>query len=122
MPHVAHALCVGGCGRIVARGYCDSCRRHAAGRERRGSSTQRGYGYKWQCYSRDRLRRFPLCVDPDKRHPGLVVLAEHTDHIEAVHGPEDPRFWDSANHQSLCQPCHSAKTVRDDGGFGRSRR
>jgi 5-methylcytosine-specific restriction protein A len=27
-------------------------------------------------------------------------------------------FWDGANHQALCKPCHSTKTAREDGAFG----
>jgi shikimate kinase len=35
--------------------------------------------------------------------------ANEVDHIEA-YGDDDRMFWDSANHQSLCKPCHSLKT------------
>ena len=36
----------------------------------------------------------------------------------------DPRLmWDFENNvQSLCKPCHSAKTVKEDGGLGRERK
>jgi hypothetical protein len=42
----------------------------------------------------------------------------HCDHIEAVNGPDDPRFFDMTNLQTLHHRCHSAKTVTVDGGFG----
>jgi 5-methylcytosine-specific restriction protein A len=45
--------------------------------------------------------------------------AEHVDHVEAVDGPDDPRFWDPTCHQPLCASCHSRKTATEDGGFGR---
>lgn len=35
------------------------------------------------------------------------------DHIIPVDGPDDPRFWDPENHQSLCHACHSAKTMAE---------
>ncbi|WP_353056028.1 hypothetical protein [Mesobacillus subterraneus] len=28
-------------------------------------------------------------------------------------------FWNVHNWQSLCASCHSSKTVKEDGGFGR---
>jgi 5-methylcytosine-specific restriction endonuclease McrA len=35
------------------------------------------------------------------------------DHIHPVTGPDDPAFYDPANHQSLCHACHSAKTMSE---------
>lgn len=116
MPVAAKQLCAGGCGRIVQRGRCGDCSRRTD--RERGTANERGYTYRWQKYSQARLRRYPLCVDPSKRHVGVFVLADLTDHVDAVSGPEDPRFWDPENHQSLCWSCHSYKTVREDGGFG----
>lgn len=105
----------------MVRGYCDGCvaKSPQAVREReRGSSAKRGYGYRWQQYSKARLRRHPLCVGyPAGVHGERVALATQTDHIEAVKGPADPLFWDAGNHQSLCDGCHSTKTVKEDGGF-----
>lgn len=28
-------------------------------------------------------------------------------------------FWDPSNWQPLCAGCHSTKTAKEDGGFGR---
>ena len=51
---------------------------------------------------------------------GRTVPAVDVDHIRPHKG--DPTlFWDPQNWQSLCKPCHSAKTVKQDGGFGNSR-
>lgn len=45
----------------------------------------------------------------------------HVDHIRPHRG--DYRlFMDEANLQTLCETCHSAKTAREDGGFGRERK
>jgi 5-methylcytosine-specific restriction protein A len=85
---------------------------------KRETAAKRGYGYRWQKYSAARLLRHPLCVDPDKRHKDVYVAAALTDHIVPVSGPEDSKFWESDNHQSLCWSCHSYKTAKEDGGFG----
>ena len=43
----------------------------------------------------------------------------HVDHIDgdSSNNPEDGSNW-----QTLCAPCHSAKTATEDGGFGAPRR
>lgn len=87
---------------------------------RRGSAHTRGYTKRWARYSKLRLQQYPHCVRC--MMAGLVVLATQTDHIIPVEGPEDPRFWDPTNHQSLCTPCHSAKTAAEDGGYGNRKR
>ena len=84
----------------------------------RGTSTERGYSSRWR---RARLRFLatnPLCVHC--RGMGRSVIASHVDHIRAVSGPMDELFWDVSNWQPLCAGCHSKKTIREDGGFGRS--
>jgi 5-methylcytosine-specific restriction protein A len=85
--------------------------------ERRGNSAQRGYGWPWRRYRAAYLLSHPLCVEC--RAEGRLTPAPDVDHTEAVSGPDDPRFWDGANHRGLCHAHHSAKTVREDGGFGR---
>jgi 5-methylcytosine-specific restriction protein A len=52
-------------------------------------------------------------------HPGRKVAAVATDHILPHEGQADPLFWDPENHQSACKSCHSVKTAKEDGGFGR---
>lgn len=86
--------------------------------DRRGSASERGYGYRWQKYAAGFKKCNPFCVDPYKRHPKQIKATEHVDHIEKVSGPNDPKFWDVSNHQGLCQSCHSWKTAVIDGGFG----
>jgi 5-methylcytosine-specific restriction protein A len=46
-----------------------------------------------------------------------VTPATCTDHI-IPHKGDKYLFWDPLNRQSLCDACHSKKTVREDGGFG----
>ena len=74
----------------------------------------RGYGARWRAYSRRYLREHPRCASCGEQ-------AEATDHVAAVTGPDDPGFWDPGNHQALCWGCHSRKTAKRDGGFGRRR-
>lgn len=89
--------------------------------ELRGTAAQRGYTYRWQRYRISWLRDHPLCGDRvDGRsdehslctRDGLVTPATDVDHIDRVTGPDDPRFWDPTNHQSLCHACHSTKTAQ----------
>ncbi len=49
---------------------------------------------------------------------GKVKLATEVDHI-IPHKGDMSLFWDPSNWQSLCHACHSRKTAREDGGFGR---
>jgi 5-methylcytosine-specific restriction protein A len=85
----------------------------------RPSASSKGYGVRWRAYRRWYLKRHPLCVDCQAR--GVLRAAAHIDHIKPVSGPNDPGFWNEANHQALCHSCHSRKTVIEDGGFGRGK-
>jgi 5-methylcytosine-specific restriction protein A len=99
-------------------GYCEQ---HAKLHQQqsdaqRGSAHQRGYNRRWQKARVTFLMRSPLC-----KHcadAGLVVAATDVDHI-IPHKGDQALFWDSSNWQSLCKSCHSKKTAREDGGFGR---
>lgn len=52
------------------------------------------------------------------RKAGRVRLATQVDHIKAkVHGGTD----DDRNLQSICKPCHDAKTQREAHGRTRGR-
>lgn len=114
-----------GCPTLVAQGRCPRHERAQADTARasdhaRGSATARGYDGRWRAYRRRYLREHPLCADCERA--GRVTAATVVDHI-VPHRGDAVRFWDERNHQALCQPCHSAKTARSDGGFGnRSRR
>ncbi|HEL4191523.1 TPA: HNH endonuclease [Stenotrophomonas maltophilia] len=58
------------------------------------------------------LAREPLCRCCAEQ--GKVRAATEVDHIDG----DDANHADS-NLQPLCRPCHSAKTARENGGFGR---
>lgn len=108
-----------GCPELV-RGrarYCDEHQQQhqRAYDQRRGSSAQRGYDYRWQRLRRMQLARYPLCADPDQVHAGQPVPAEEVDHIIPLSKGGTHAF---DNLQSLCKSCHSRKTARESGGWG----
>ena len=83
--------------------------------DHRLSAHRRGYTRKWAKYAKWFLAQPEnvLCALPGCHQPSTDV-----DHIVPVSGPDDPLFWEPTNHQALCHPHHSRKTVRTDGGFG----
>ena len=110
-----------GCGRACHGGYCDrhadAARQEQAEKDQaRGTSAQRGYGYKWQKASKAYLAAHPLCVHCKERD--VVTPATVVDHI-IPHRGDMTLFWDRSNWQSLCKTHHDIKTATEDGGFGR---
>ncbi|QEG26520.1 HNH endonuclease [Gemmata obscuriglobus] len=83
----------------------------------RPSAAKRGYDGRWNRTRAVKLARNPLCEDCDER--GLTCGATEVDHIDGL-GPLGPKGHDLDNLRSLCKPCHSRKTVREDGGLGRN--
>lgn len=103
---------------IAAAGYCaPHAHLHQLQSDaHRGSAHQRGYNKRWQKARLTFLRNNPVCTRCASA--GLVVVATDVDHI-IPHKGDQTLFWDSGNWQSLCKSCHSKKTAREDGGFGR---
>ncbi len=58
-----------------------------------------------------KLRINPLCEDCQERT--LVVRATEVDHVDGDSSNNAPE-----NLRSLCKPCHSMKTARENGSFG----
>ena len=83
----------------------------------RGSSSQRGYGARWQKMREPYLRSHPLCKTCEDA--GKLVVAVVIDH-KIPHKGDMVLFWDRDNWQPLCKTCHDAKTAREDGGWGRA--
>ena len=80
------------------------------------TSSQRGYGYRWQKAREQYLRDHPLCVFCAKT--GRTTAASVVDHIVAHRGDKD-LFWNQDNWQSLCKFCHdSAKQAEETAGLG----
>jgi len=58
----------------------------------------------------------PLCADPYMLHGDTPVLATDVDHIVPIDaGGTD----EMSNLQALCHSCHSMKTARADGRWGK---
>ena len=116
-PKVCAAL---GCGTLTLGRYCN---RHATqlngyqhdGRE---SASKRGYDRPWRRLAAWYKRQHPLCAACDGE--GIVTAAALVDHIVPI--VKDPtRRLDPTNLQSLCAPCHAAKTAADQRGGGAGR-
>jgi 5-methylcytosine-specific restriction protein A len=112
-----------GCRNLVNYGtrYCDGCLANGAGKDKRPSSTQRGYGYKWQKASAAYLLAHPIAVDWFREHGDRILPAEVVDHI-VPHRGDMKLLWDPYNWQGLTKADHDRKTALEDGGFGNARR
>ena len=113
-----------GCPALVQSGRC---RAHSRQVERqRGTAAERGYDARWRAYSLLFRAHHPLCgmrgigapVTKDSvcAREGRYTPSTLVDHINPVSGPDDPRFYDEANHQALCDECHNAKRQRESQG------
>lgn len=117
MPTAAGHPCGNrGCPAVVPRG-ARFCPAHEKAREKaldqeRGSAAARGYGARWRRLRAMFLARHPLCVDPELRHPGRVVVATDVDHITPKAQGGSDAF---SNLRSLCHSCHSAITRKAVG-------
>lgn len=126
MPFAARSQCIEpGCVALASVGQ-PRCPAHTVERvdllrqrdQARGSADARGYDRTWRRVRRAFLGLHPFCRLCDER--GVVELAAEVDHIVPIRTAPERRL-DWSNLQSLCTPCHSAKTAREDGGFGRGR-
>ena len=64
----------------------------------------------WQRAAKGYLAKHPVCAHCAEL--GLVVPATEVDHIDP-HLGDRTKFWDRANWQPLCKPCHSRKTAKE---------
>lgn len=94
------------------------------------SSTQRGYGYKWQQARAGFLAKHPFCVmclrDAGVQATSVEgIILECTDKCVALpyanvvdhvipHGGDMKIFWDRKNWQSLCTTHHSGEKQRQE--------
>ena len=69
---------------------------------------------RWKALRGFILSRNPIC-EACKRAP-----SSHVDH-RIAHKGEEALFFNAQNLQALCHSCHSEKTVKRDGGFGKER-
>lgn len=114
MPKAPAKACARpGCGALTHERFCAAHQAEDYRRqdERRGNSAARGYDARWRKRRACGLAQEPLCRECRKR--GLVVEATERDHIIAK---SDGGSDGDENIQSLCKPCHSAKTAREKLG------
>lgn len=83
----------------------------------RGTRQQRGYDAAWQRVRLAHLAAEPLCRFCKRM--GRITAATEVDHIVSIREAPHLRLEDS-NLRSLCKPCHSRRTARDQG-FARGR-
>ncbi|AHG63175.1 HNH endonuclease [Advenella mimigardefordensis] len=94
-------------------GHCDEHQTDTVGWRRtepaKGTTTQRGYGYRWQQQRERILKRDGYLCQECYRH-GKLTLAKEVDHIvnKAMGGTDD-----DGNLESKCIPHHRAKTQRE---------
>lgn len=123
MPQRPNRPCMHpGCGALV-NGRDSKCTLHMqVQRQRENAQRDKAiasmYGSRWRKARAIYLRSNPLCVQCIAA--SLIVPANVVDHIEP-HKGDEALFWNRANWQSLCAPCHSTKTASEDGGFGNER-
>jgi 5-methylcytosine-specific restriction protein A len=105
-----------GCARTTRFRFCENHgKQHSRQKSRsRLSPSRRGYDAAWRKIRENVLAEEPFCREFAKHQ--RVEIATDVDHIIplARGGTHD---W--GNLQPLCEACHSRKSVKMDGGFGR---
>lgn len=81
-------------------------------RTAKGSSSERGYGYKWQKARIRFLQANPLCVMCAAQD--RITAAQVVDHI-IPHKGDQTLFWDESNWQALCKPHHDRDKAEQEG-------
>lgn len=132
MPSAPQRACTAfGCGQVEPCPQHGRRARRQAYDDRRGSASSRGYGASWRDYRvwfigetmRRHVARAGLCgarlpgapqtADSQCTALGRTVAGRVVDHIVPVRGPHDARFYDTTNHQLLCDECHNRKRQRE---------
>lgn len=75
------------------------------------TSTQRGYGYRWQKERERFLMANPLCRYCERQ--GVTTEASVVDH-KVPHRGDESLFWDRSNWAPLCASCHSSVKQREE--------
>lgn len=111
MPHRAARPCAApGCPVLVRRhSRCEKHRRRVWQHEaqRRGKTSERGYGWWWQNARLQFLAENPICVECLKT--GRTEPAAVVDHI-VPHKGDERLLKDRSNWQALCKRHHNEKT------------
>ncbi|MBS1803526.1 MAG: HNH endonuclease [Acidobacteria bacterium] len=115
MPVAAKRPCPGGCGQLVAEGFCGACRGKGKARERK-PEWHTFYDYRWQRASGLYLKQHPIAADIFDRHSGRLLRAVVVDHI-IPHKGDRELFWDQENWQGLTKSDHDRKTALEQQGL-----
>ena len=115
MPYQSKKPCnYPGCPELVKRGslYCEKHKRQYLKQDsiRRGTSSSRGYNYRWQKLKKLYLKKNPLCAQCLEE--GRTVPAVAVDHI-MPHRGDYRLFWDESNWQGLCTRHHNRKSQKE---------
>ena len=86
---------------------------NAAYDARRGSSTERGYDWRWRRARDGFIAEHPLCVMCLALAPPMTTPASVVDH-KIPHRGDMVLFWDRSNWQSLCKPHHDIEKQREE--------
>ena len=119
MPNLPLRYCAHpGCRNTIGarQGYCATHRGQAERLMRRSNvlSVKRDFyeTWRWRQVRRLFLQEHPLCVHCQR--DGRTEAATEVDHV-IPHRGDERLFWDDANWQALCKPCHSRKTLAETG-------
>ena len=83
------------------------------------TTTERGYGRRWQKVRIGYLLSHPLCKMCEAE--GRIAAAEVVDHVKP-HGGDMELFWDSDNWQPLCKSHHNSdKQMLEKSGRTRTK-
>lgn len=101
-----------------SHGYCDEHKHLVTNwggwQQRKGNTTQRGYGHKWSKMRKETLMEDNYLCRICKKS-GRLTEASHVDHIK----PKSQGGTDApSNRQSLCTACHNHKTATEQRGGG----
>lgn len=103
-----------GCSELVSgkSGWCQehtkTSRRQADSRRDRSAARRVYNSSRWKRLRRMILRRQPNCE-----------CGEATNEVDHIDGDVTNCRWD--NLQAMCKRCHSRKTAKEDGGYGKRR-
>lgn len=111
------------CPKLTATKYCAVCEANAQAADRardraRGTSSERLYDAWWRRERLVFLAAHPLCECEVHKGKDDAPAANTVDHIKPHNGDLE-LFRDKTNWQALTATCHSRKTAKSDGRWGR---
>ena len=100
-----------GCPELTNDRYCEKHKRMEDRRQdrERGSSTQRGYNYRWHKARKQFLKQHPLCECEECTRLQRLLPANVVHHI-IDHKGDYNLFWDQSNWLAMNKVCHDKHT------------